>query len=117
MKAVLDACAPGLVENFDASDALPCVAPRALWVLAGETDPRCWLEGTADAVARAATTYEHHGAGESLRVLVEAAVAHEHTEVMHNAALELMEDTLLSKGAARSRRASGRAPVAASAGC
>ena len=86
-----DRIAPGLVDRFDGPAMLPLIAPRALLVVNGDSDPRSPLGGVREAVAAAERAYAAAGASERFQFLLEADAAHEITAEARAAALKWFE--------------------------
>jgi predicted esterase len=65
---------------------LPLIAPRALLVVNGDSDPRSPLGGVREAVASTERAYAAAGAREKLSFLLQVDAAHEVTPEAHAAA-------------------------------
>jgi len=92
-----DRIAPGLVDRFDGPAMLPLIAPRALLVVNGDSDPRSPLGGVKEAVAAAEHAYSAAGAPEKFQFLLEADAAHEVTPQARAASIEWFERWLSQK--------------------
>lgn len=91
VKKFYDRIAPGLVDRFDGPAMLPLIAPRALLVVNGDSDPRSPLGGVKEAVAAAERAYATTGASEKFSFLLEADAAHEITADARAASLKWFE--------------------------
>jgi dienelactone hydrolase len=74
-----DRIAPGLVDRFDGPAMLPLIAPRALLVVNGDSDPRSPLAGVREAVSAAERAYTSARARDRFSFLLEVDAAHEVT--------------------------------------
>lgn len=90
LRKFYDRIAPGLVDRFDGPAMLPLVAPRPLFVINGDSDPRSPLGGVKEAVAVAERAYAAAGAREKFAFLLEPDAAHEVTPQAREAALEFL---------------------------
>lgn len=91
VKRFYDRIAPGLVDRFDGPAMLPFIAPRALLVVNGDSDPRSPLGGVREAVTAAERAYRSANASERFKFLLEADAAHEITPEGMAAALAWFE--------------------------
>jgi dienelactone hydrolase len=79
LKKFYERIAPGLIDRFDGPAMLPLIAPRALLVVNGDSDPRSPLGGVREAVASAEQAYAAAGAPEKFSFFLEVDAAHEVT--------------------------------------
>jgi dienelactone hydrolase len=80
--------APGLVDRFDGPAMLPLIAPRAMVVVNGDSDPRSPLGGVREAVAAAEKAYDAAGARDRFTFRLEVDAAHEVTRESSEAVLQ-----------------------------
>jgi dienelactone hydrolase len=85
-----DRITPGLRDRFDGPAMLPLIAPRALLVINGDSDPRSPLGGVKEAVAAAEAAYAAANARDRFSFLLQTDAAHEVTAAAHDAALQWM---------------------------
>jgi dienelactone hydrolase len=88
MRKFYDRIAPGLVDRFDGPAMLPLIAPRALLVVNGDSDPRSPLGGVREAVAAAERAYAAANAAGKFSFLLQVDAAHEVTPDSMRAAIE-----------------------------
>jgi dienelactone hydrolase len=88
MRKFYDRVTPGLVDRFDGPAMLPLIAPRPLFVVNGDSDPRSALGGVRTAVAAAERAYAAAGAKEKFSFLLQADTAHAVTPEAHDAVLK-----------------------------
>jgi dienelactone hydrolase len=88
MQRFYDRIAPGLVDRFDGPAMLPLIAPRALLVINGDSDPRSPLGGVRECVAAAERAYATIGASDRFHFFLEQNTAHEVTAEADAAALD-----------------------------
>ena len=89
---------PGLVDRFDGPAMLPLIAPRALLVVNGDSDPRSPLGGVREAVTAAERAYGAAGAPEKFKFLLEVNAAHEVTADARAASFKWFEQWLGAPG-------------------
>lgn len=83
--------APGLLRRADIEHVLAAIAPRALYAPNGELDQLTPLSGIREAERLARPAWEADGAGERLRIAVEAGVGHQWTPAMWREALAFLD--------------------------
>jgi hypothetical protein len=88
MRKFYDRVAPGLVDRFDGPAMLPLIAPRPLFVVNGDSDPRSALGGVRTAVAAAEKAYAATGARDKFQFLLQVDTAHAVTTESHDAVLK-----------------------------
>ena len=88
MRKFYDRVTPGLVDRFDGPAMLPLIAPRPLFVVNGDSDPRSALGGVRTAVAAGERAYAAAGAKEKFAFLLQVDTAHETTPEAHDAVLQ-----------------------------
>jgi acetyl esterase/lipase len=88
MKTFYDRVTPGLVDRFDAPAMLPLIAPRPLFVVNGDSDPRSALGGVRMSVAAAERAYAAAAAREKVAFLLQADTAHTVRPEAHDAVLK-----------------------------
>jgi dienelactone hydrolase len=88
MKKFYDRVTPGLTDRFDGPAMLPLIAPRPLFVVNGDSDPRSALGGVRTAVAAGERAYAAAGAREKFQFLLQVDTAHETTPEAHDAVLK-----------------------------
>jgi dienelactone hydrolase len=79
VKKFYDRIAPGLVDRFDGPAMLPLIAPRPLFVVNSDSDPRSPVGGVREAVASAERAYAQAGLRDRFSFLLQADAAHEVT--------------------------------------
>lgn len=94
VRAVWDRIVPGLLDQYDSPASLPLIAPRPLFVLNGELDPRCPLPGLEEALASAASAYSDAGVADRLSTLIQPGVGHQETEEMRQLVFQWMGQVL-----------------------
>jgi len=105
VKAVWSRLVPGLAEDdkddisaFDAALSLRCVAPRPLFILSGDEDPRCPVDLVRSAVADASEAYVAKGAAGLIRHFVQSSTGHEMTPCMWEEIDSFLMQTLSGRG-------------------
>lgn len=88
MKKFYDRVTPGLIDRFDGPAMLPLIAPRPLFVVNGDSDPRSALGGVRTAVAAGDRAYAAAGARDKFSFLLQVDTAHETTPEAHDAVLK-----------------------------
>ncbi|MSO46370.1 MAG: alpha/beta hydrolase [Acidobacteria bacterium] len=88
MKKFYDRVTPGLVDRFDGPAMLPLIAPRPLFVVNGDSDPRSALGGVRTAVVSGERAYTAAGARDRFSFLLQVDAAHEVTPEAHDAVLK-----------------------------
>ena len=88
MKKFYDRVTPGLVDRFDGPAMVPLIAPRPLFVVNGDSDPRSALGGVRTAVKAGERAYAAAGAKEKFAFLLQVDTAHETTPEAHDAVLK-----------------------------
>ena len=86
---------PGLLEDYDAAQSLPCIAPRPLLVANGELDPRCPIEGIKAAMAECKKAYRHWRCEGHLEMHIEPGGHHMVTPAMDRAVEQFFTKHLL----------------------
>lgn len=57
LRRFYDRVAPGIYSDFDGPEMLPLIAPRALYTINGELDPRCPLPGLQQCLEKTTSAY------------------------------------------------------------
>jgi hypothetical protein len=83
-----DRVAPGIYGEFDAPAMLPLVAPRAMLVINGDSDPRTPMAGVRESAAAAERAYKAAGASEKFVLRVMPNLGHENTPEIDGAMVE-----------------------------
>jgi acetyl esterase/lipase len=83
-----DRVAPGIYGEFDAPAMLPLVAPRAMLVINGDSDPRTPMAGVRESAAAAERAYKAAGASEKFVLRVMPNHGHENTPEIDQAMVE-----------------------------
>jgi dienelactone hydrolase len=87
-RALWNKVLPGILDQFDCPSMIRLFAPRPLLVLSGDQDPNNPLGGAKVAFAAAEEAYRAAGAGDHLKIMLAAGVAHKVTDEQHQAALD-----------------------------
>lgn len=83
-----DRVAPGIYGEFDAPAMLPLVAPRALLVINGDSDPRTPMAGVRESAVAAERAYKAAGASEKFELRVMPNLGHENTPEIDQAMVD-----------------------------
>ena len=83
-----DRVAPGIYGEFDAPAMLPLVAPRAMLVINGDSDPRTPIAGVRESAAAAERAYKAAGASGRFVLQVIPNLGHENTPEIDQAMVE-----------------------------
>lgn len=74
LKAFYSRVAPGILAEFDGPAMLPLIAPRGLYLINGELDPRCPLPGLEECLAALKVAYKD--VPDRLHYLIQPQTAH-----------------------------------------
>jgi dienelactone hydrolase len=88
LRQFYDRVAPGIYGQFDAPAMLPLVAPRAMLVINGDSDPRTPMAGVRASAAEAERAYKAVGASEKFVLRVMPNLGHENTPEIDQAMVE-----------------------------
>lgn len=77
VRRFLERVAPGVTDRFDGPAMLPLIAPRALLVVNGDSDPRSPIGSVKHAARAADEAYTAAGAREKFELLLQEDTAHE----------------------------------------
>ena len=88
MRQFYDRVAPGIYGQFDAPAMLPLIAPRALLVINGDSDPRTPMAGVRESAAAAEHAYKAAGASDKFMLKVILNLGHENTPEIEQAGLD-----------------------------
>ena len=87
VKRFYDRVVPGIYTQFDGPNMLPLIAPRALLVINGDSDPRTPLPGVMQCAAAARRAYRAAQAEDRFMLHIQENTGHKVTPASHQAAI------------------------------
>ena len=89
-----DRVVPGIYDSFDGPQMLPLIAPRPLFVVNGDSDPRTPIPGLMECVENAQVAYRRAKADDKFKLKIQSNTGHAVTPAARQEAIAWLQQWL-----------------------